>query len=352
MNLNRFGTNDGLLWHLDLKPHASGDFSIAVVQANSNLEDQVQVLTSPSATYIGVYDGHGGPEASRFVKNRLFPHLRKFASEQGGLSSDVIKKAFNATEEEFIQLVKHSWMSKPKIASVGSCCLLGAITEDTMYVANLGDSRAVLGRKGLDGRAVAERLTSDHNVAVEEIRKEVAENHPDDSHIVVYNRGVWRIKGIIQVSRSIGDIYLKNPEFSRVASVPLKRAVLTAEPSVKMRTLKPNDMFLIFASDGLWEQLSDDAAVEIVFKNPRTGIAKKLVRAAQNVAAKKREMSYDEMIKINKGVRRHYHDDITAVVIYLDQFQQGKPSGTESDSAVDIFSNPDKNSELSFDEVL
>ncbi|KAF5939332.1 hypothetical protein HYC85_023591 [Camellia sinensis] len=57
-------TGDGLLWHMDLKPHASGDFSIAVVQANSSLEDQSQVFTSPSATYIGVYDGHGGPEAS------------------------------------------------------------------------------------------------------------------------------------------------------------------------------------------------------------------------------------------------------------------------------------------------
>lgn len=42
---------DELLWHADLKPHASGDFSIAVVQANSSLEDQSQVFTSPSATY-------------------------------------------------------------------------------------------------------------------------------------------------------------------------------------------------------------------------------------------------------------------------------------------------------------
>lgn len=67
--------NDGLLWHMDLKPHPSGDFSIAVMQANSSLEDQSQVYTSPSAIYIGVYDGHGGPEASRFVNRHLFPYL-------------------------------------------------------------------------------------------------------------------------------------------------------------------------------------------------------------------------------------------------------------------------------------
>lgn len=69
------GGGDGLLWHMDLKPHALGDYSIAVVQANSCLEDQGQVLTSPSATFVGVYDGHGGPEASRFVNQNLFPHI-------------------------------------------------------------------------------------------------------------------------------------------------------------------------------------------------------------------------------------------------------------------------------------
>lgn len=44
---------------------------------------------------------------------------------------------------------------------------------------------------------------------------------------------------------------------------------MTAEPSIVVRKLKPHDLFLIFASDGLWEQLSDEAAVEIVVKNPR-----------------------------------------------------------------------------------
>ncbi|RRT64950.1 hypothetical protein BHE74_00039938 [Ensete ventricosum] len=198
----RLGGGDGLLWHVELKPHASGEFSIAVAQANVSFEDQGQVFTSPSATYIGVYDGHGGPEASRFISNRLFSHLDRFASEQGGLSSEVIKRAFDATEEEFLYLVKRSWRSRPHMASVGSCCLIGAITGDRLYVANLGDSRAVLGRTSLGGRAVvAERLSTDHNVSVEEVRNEVAACHPNDKQIIVHTRGAWRIKGIIQVRR-------------------------------------------------------------------------------------------------------------------------------------------------------
>lgn len=126
----------------------------------------------------------------------------EFATEQGGLSEDVIKKAFDATEQEFFHLVKQSWPAQPQIASVGSCCLVGAISNDILYVANLGDSRAVLGRRysrQANSPVVAERLSTDHNVGVEEVRKEVRALHPDDSHIVVYTHGVWRIKGIIQV---------------------------------------------------------------------------------------------------------------------------------------------------------
>jgi len=48
------------------------------------------------------------------------------------------------------------------------------------------------------------------------------------------------------------------------------------------------------------------------------GIAKRLVRAALQEAAKKREMRYDDIKKIDKGIRRHFHDDITVIVIYLD----------------------------------
>jgi len=81
---------------------------------------------------------------------------------------------------------------------------------------------------------------------------------------------------VLQVSRSIGDVYLKKPDFYRDPAfqqfgnpVPLKRPVMTAEPSIIIRELESEDLFLIFASDGLWEQLSDEAAVQMVFKYPR-----------------------------------------------------------------------------------
>lgn len=48
------------------------------------------------------------------------------------------------------------------------------------------------------------------------------------------------------------------------------------------------------------------------------GIARKLIKAALREAAKKREMRYSDLKKIDRGVRRHFHDDITVIVLFLD----------------------------------
>ncbi|KAH9673940.1 putative protein phosphatase 2C 68 [Citrus sinensis] len=337
---------DSLLWCKDLEKHSYGDFSFAVVQANEVIEDHSQVETGRDAFFVGVYDGHGGPEASRFIRDHLFRHLMRFAREGGTISEDILKSAFSATEDGFLTLVRRTCGIKPVIAAIGSCCLVGVIWKGTLYVANVGDSRAVIGSLGKSGKIVAEQLTMDHNACMEEVRQELRSLHPDDSHIVVMKQGVWRIKGLIQVSRSIGDAYLKRPEFSLDPSFPrfhlpepIRRPVLTAEPSICTRALQPNDKFLIFASDGLWEHLTNQEAVDIVYNCPRAvciifkciwfmfclfsslyslGVARRLLKTALNAAAKKRQMGYDELKKIDKGDRRFYHDDITVVVIFID----------------------------------
>lgn len=350
--------DDGLLWDVALKAHASGDYSVAVAQANEALEDQAQVLVSPASTLVGVYDGHGGPDAARFVNARLFSLIQEFASENGGLSAEVIRQAFGATEDEFMDMVARSWPTQPRLVSVGSCCLVGAIEDGTLYVANLGDSRAVLGRRAAPGdrgkrRTVAERLSRDHNVSDEAVRREVVEAHPDDPHIVTSAHGVWRIKGIITVSRSIGDAYLKRPDMcspalmQTICPFPMRRPVMSAVPSVRARKLRPGDQFLIFASDGLWEQLTDEAAVDIVARSPRKGVAMRLVRAAQLEAARKKDMKYESIAAIEKGRRRRFHDDITVVVLFLDNRPPCAPaqsSGVAADeidgtyAPVDVFS--------------
>lgn len=84
-----FGRADGLLWYKDLGRHSSGEFSMAVVQANNLLEDSSQIESGPfdsegmrsprsscGGTFVGVYDGHGGPETSRYITDHLFRNLK------------------------------------------------------------------------------------------------------------------------------------------------------------------------------------------------------------------------------------------------------------------------------------
>lgn len=129
------------------------------------------------------------------------------------MSVDVIRKAFQATEEGFVSLVSRNWPMKPQIAAVGSCCLVGVICNGTLYIANLGDSRAVLGRVvKATGEVLPIQLSSEHNVSIESVRQEMHSQHPDDSQIVVLKHNVWRVKGLIQV-RLLLLAFLLSPIF-------------------------------------------------------------------------------------------------------------------------------------------
>jgi pyruvate dehydrogenase phosphatase len=138
----------------------------------------------------------------------------------------------------------------------------------------------------------------------------------------------------LQISRSIGDVYLKKAEFNKEPLYtkyrirePFKRPILSGEPTITEHEIQPQDKFLIFASDGLWEQMSNQEAVDIVQNHPRNGIARRLVKMALQEAAKKREMRYSDLKKIERGVRRHFHDDITVVIIFLDTNQVSSVKG-------------------------
>ncbi|KAK9070480.1 hypothetical protein SSX86_010882 [Deinandra increscens subsp. villosa] len=328
------GHVDGLWWYKDYGKHVNGEFSMAVIQANAVVEDQCQLESGclslselgPRGTFVGIYDGHAGPEAARFINDRLFNNIKKYTSECEQVSADIIRKAFLETEEEFLSLVESEWLSNPRMASVGSCCLVGIICNGVLYIANAGDSRAVLARdqdKSI-GALKAVRMSEEHNASFESVREELHSLHPNDPNIVVLKHNVWRVRGLIQISRSIGDAYLKKADFNRSPllpkfrqSVSFSEPILKAEPAILVHKLTPEDQFLIFASDGLWEHLSDQEAVDVVKSSPPDGVARKLVKAAVVEAARKREMRFSDLEKVDRGVRRHFHDDIAVIVLFL-----------------------------------
>lgn len=79
---------DGLWWYRDFGFHVNGEFSMAVIQANNVMEDQSQLESGPMSfelgsgpqgTFVGVYDGHGGSETSRFIITRLFDNIKSIS---------------------------------------------------------------------------------------------------------------------------------------------------------------------------------------------------------------------------------------------------------------------------------
>lgn len=100
-------------------------------------------------------------------------------------------------------------------------------------------------------------------------------------------RQIYIVKSLLcplQVSRSIGDAYMKHAQFNREPinpkfriPEPINKPILTADPSIVSYPLQPSDSFVIFASDGLWEHLSNEQAVEIVHNHPRAVRLKSLL---------------------------------------------------------------------------
>lgn len=156
----------------------------------------------------------------------------EFTSESQELSADVIKRAYLTTEDEFLSLVKKQWDSKPQIASVGSCCLVGIVCSGMLYIANAGDSRVVLGRREKPEKEVkAMQLSAEHNANQESVRQELHSLHPDDPQIVVLKQKAWRVKGIIQVI-SLGFIFMP---FYRVWTLRLPVVELELQKYLKFK---------------------------------------------------------------------------------------------------------------------
>ncbi|KAL2923883.1 putative protein phosphatase 2C 43, partial [Bienertia sinuspersici] len=318
-------------WSVELKNHFLGQFSMAVCQANENIEDRSQVEIGENATFVGIYDGHGGQEAADYVLNHLFNHLIEHIVDTKVMTENAIRHAIAATEHGFIEAARNAVQTNPHMALEGCCCVIGIIYRSRLFVANVGDSRAVLGYTLPDSAVFmmhAEPLTVVHNVNVEHIKKELLDAHPSEPELVVANDdGVHLIKNRIQVTRSIGDLYLKYPEFA-IPDVPIRRGLLTARPTRTTRQLRECDKFLIFASSGLWKHFSNDGAVDFVLNHPRKGIARRLVEEARKRAAETAGVTYEEVKRAPVGgLRRRVHDDITVVVVFIDYqlLYEGRP---------------------------
>ncbi|KAM0988416.1 hypothetical protein ACFX2A_012573 [Malus domestica] len=230
-----------------------------------------QVRGNPNIHFFGVFDGHGelGTQCANFVKDRLIEIL----ANDPTLSADPVKSynsAFLTTNYEL-----HN--SKIDDTMSGTTAITVLVIGDTLYVANVGDSRAVIAVT--DGnRIIAEDLSCDQTP----FRKDEYERVKLCGARVM---SVDQVDGLkdpdIQTwgdeESESGDpprLWIPNGRYPGTA---FTRSVgdgtaetigVVATPEVSMVKLTPNHLFFVVASDGVFEFLSSQAVVDMAARYP------------------------------------------------------------------------------------
>lgn len=169
-------------------------------------------------------------------------------------------------------------MSSLAPAIGGSCALLSIFDPESssLRVACVGDSRAVLGSHKIDedgssSSYEARALSEDQNVENKDEVSRIKAAHPGEDDEVLFKWG--RFLGIM-VTRAFGDHRWKwDPELiervyldflgSQGKSGILTPPYLTAEPVVTCTPVSTRD-FVILASDGFWDHITAEHAVQLV----------------------------------------------------------------------------------------
>ena len=165
-------------------------------------------------------------------------------------------------------------------------------TQRTILAANIGDSRAVLCR---DDKAWD--LSRDHkpNDPTEKSRIEsfggsvVWCGDTDKYGEPIEERGIYRVNGNLALSRAIGD--------------RSERPHVSAEPEIISVPVREGDQFIIVATDGLWDVMDSDDAVNYVKLSLKSGIAKNKIAD----------------VMVEEAMRLGTYDNVTVVIIWIDE---------------------------------
>nr|XP_043616458.1 probable protein phosphatase 2C 27 isoform X1 [Erigeron canadensis] len=217
--------------------------------------DARESFPSPGAFY-GVFDGHGGTDAATYVRQNIL----NFIVEDSQFPVCLEKSIHNA----FVK-ADHAFADNTSLdISSGTTALTALVFGRMIVVANAGDCRAVLGKRG---RAI--ELSKDHkpNCPSERLRIEQLGGAIYDGYL----------NGQLSVARALGDWHMKGPKGST--------SPLSAEPELQQILLTEDDEFLIIGCDGLWDVMSSQCAVSITRKelmvhNDPERCSRELVREA------------------------------------------------------------------------
>ncbi|KAJ5709983.1 hypothetical protein N7493_009575 [Penicillium malachiteum] len=287
-------------------------YDIVQVPSNSPIEDDhaeliVEVPSSVAANQNGepssdwsfwaVFDGHSGWTTSAKLRNVLISYVaRELNATYKAAATDpsvllpsseaidaAIKQGFLRLDHDIVNesvnkvLKSNSRRMAAELlapALSGSCALLSFYDSQSkdLKVAVAGDSRAVLGRRGSNGKWTATALSEDLTGGTPSEIKRLQAEHPGEPYVTRNGR----ILGGLEPSRAFGDaVYkwtkdvqdkIKGQFFGRSPSPLLKTPpYVTAEPVITTTKIDPSKGdFVVMATDGLWEMLTNEEVVGLV----------------------------------------------------------------------------------------
>ena len=210
--------------------------------------------------FMGVCDGHGffGHEISEFIKENLPMDLNRIIkSKKLDLNKDDLSKVLIETFKMENESLKRYKQIDSDLS--GSTCVSVIYTPKKLIIANLGDSRCVLGTKNKNEWKYI-NLSRDHKPDIKEeadrIKKKGGRIRPmidEDGNFVGPMRVYMKDKDMpgLAMTRSFGD------NFASIAGT-------ICEPEIKEHILVPEDKFIVLASDGLFEFISSEEVGNIV----------------------------------------------------------------------------------------
>jgi protein phosphatase 1L len=229
------------------------DQHIAVLNLDGNNS------TLNTVNFFGVFDGHGGKRVSKFLRDNL-PNFFLVKTDRNFYDKN---ETFTKYTNKVYDLLQNNLKEKhPRaVEYCGSTACVAIQTKNSLWVVNLGDSRAVLCNK--KGEAV--QLTVDHKPNLPEEKKRIESLGGKIS----FDGSDWRIK-TLSLSRAFGDL----------DCCPY----VTHLPNIYKYKLSSKDKFIIIACDGLWDAISNQNAIEFIrdlqFQNYQGNYAKELANHA------------------------------------------------------------------------
>ncbi|KAL9115512.1 MAG: hypothetical protein Q9227_000833 [Pyrenula ochraceoflavens] len=257
--------------------------------------------TSSDWMFWGVFDGHSGWTTSAKLRQVLISYVARelnttykavVSSSTAGETSllpdpaaidTAIKSGFLKLDHEIchgpIPTLKK--VSKSEAAAAlspalaGSCGLLSFYDSRSKIfrTACTGDSRAVLGRRNPQtGKWFAKPLSEDQTGSNPNEEARMRSEHPGEPYVIRNGR----VLGQLEPTRAFGDaVYkwtrdiqdtIKKQFFGKSPSPLLKTPpYVTAEPTVTSIQIEPaNGDFVVLATDGLWEMLTNEEVVGLV----------------------------------------------------------------------------------------